>query len=105
MTSVVALDHLLDMRRVWRGQDAAPFASRQPTGHAALDAALPGGGWPEAALSEILVATVGLGELRLVWPTLARLTRSGERVVLVGPPHLPYPHAWLAAGIDRKSVV
>lgn len=104
MTSVVALDHLLDMRRVWRGQDAAPFASRQPTGHAALDAALPGGGWPEAALSEILVATVGLGELRLVWPTLARLTRSGERVVLVGPPHLPYPHAWLAAGIELRQL-
>ena len=104
MATLVALDHLLDMRRVWRGQSASPFASRQPTGHAALDAALPGGGWPDAALSEILVAAAGLGELRLLWPTLARLTRAGERVVLVGPPHIPYPQAWLAAGVDLKNL-
>ena len=40
-------------------------------------------------------------------PTLARLTRAGERVVLVGPPHIPYPRAWLAAGVDltRLAIV
>lgn len=45
---------------------------------------------------------MGIGELQLLWPTLARLTASGERVVLVSPPHLPYPQAWLAAGIDLR---
>lgn len=104
MGAVVAIDALLRERRVWKGRPSAPAPGAQPTGHAGLDAALPTGGWPEAALSEILVATVGLGELRLVWPTLARLTRSGERVVLVGPPHLPYPHAWLAAGIELRQL-
>jgi hypothetical protein len=104
MSSVVALDRLLDTRRVWRGQTAAPPPARQPTGHAELDTALPGGGWPDAALSEILVAATGLGELHLLWPTLARLTASGERVVLVNPPHVPYPHAWLAAGIDLRHL-
>ena len=100
MFSVVALDRLLDSRQVWRGQAMGVASSAQPTGHAALDAALPGGGWPDSALSEILVAAAGVGELRLLWPTLARLTRAGERVVLVAPPHVPFPHAWLAAGID-----
>ncbi|MGN2624060.1 translesion DNA synthesis-associated protein ImuA [Stutzerimonas balearica] len=100
MSSVVALDRLLDARRVWRGQAISAPASQHPTGHAALDALLPGRGWPSAALSEILLAAPGLGELRLLWPTLARLTRAGERVVLVGPPHIPYPRAWLAAGVD-----
>ncbi len=89
MTSVVALDRLLDARRVWRGQTLSPLPGSQSTGHPALDAALPGGGWPESALSELLVAAPGTGELRLLWPTLARLTAAGERVVLVGPPHVP----------------
>lgn len=100
MTSVVALDRLLDTRRVWRGQAVVSLSTTQPTGHPELDAVLPGGGWPESALSELLVATTGIGELRLLWPTLARLTSAGERVILVDPPHLPYPQAWLAVGID-----
>ena len=105
MSSVVALDRLLDTRRVWRGQAIiASSSASQPTGHAALDAALPGGGWPDAALSEILSAAIGIGELRLLWPTLARLTASAERVVLVDPPHIPYPHAWLAAGVDLRHL-
>ncbi|MCQ4313347.1 translesion DNA synthesis-associated protein ImuA [Pseudomonas stutzeri] len=105
MTSAVALTHLLDARRLWRGQTRVVSPNTQPTGHAALDAALPGGGWPESALSEILFATTGIGELRLLWPTLARLTIGGERVVLVAPPHVPYPHAWLAAGVDLRQLI
>lgn len=104
MTSVATLDHLLDSRRLWRGQSIASPSATHPTGHAVLDKALPGGGWPDAALSEILIAASGLGELRLLWPTLARLTAAAERVVLVDPPHIPYPHAWLAAGVDLRHL-
>jgi len=104
MTSVVALNHLIDTRRLWRGQTKVLTPNAQPTGHAALDEVLPGGGWPESALSEILFATTGIGELRLLWPTLARLTAAGERVVLVAPPYVPYPQAWLAAGIDLRQL-
>lgn len=63
---------------------------------------LPGGGWPPAALSEILIGAVGIGELQLLWPTLARLTAAKERVVLISPPYLPYPQAWHAAGVDMR---
>ena len=101
MTSVVALDRLLDTRRVWRGQAVVSLSTTQPTGPPELDAVLPGGGWPESALSELLVATTGIGELRLLWPTLARLTSAGERVILVDPPHLPYPQG-LAGGRNRS---
>ena len=104
MSSVVSLDRLLDARRLWRGQPSVVSTSNQPTGHPALDAALPGGGWPDAALCELLIGTTGIGELRLLWPTLARLTAAGERVVLIAPPHLPFPHAWLAAGIDLRQL-
>jgi len=73
-SNVVGLDALLDSRRVWRVQNPhVDDASAQPTGHAGLDAQLPFGGWPDAALTEILSARPGLGELTLLWPTLARL--------------------------------
>jgi hypothetical protein len=104
MGAVVAIDALLDQRRVWRGRPAPRPASGQPTGHAELDAALPMGGWPEAALSEILVPADGVGELRLLWPALARLTRAGERVVLVAPPYVPFAPAWQVAGVDLRQV-
>ncbi|HSC85059.1 MAG TPA: translesion DNA synthesis-associated protein ImuA [Pseudomonas sp.] len=104
MGAVIALDALLDARRVWKGQPSAPLPGSQPTGHATLDAALPSGGWPEAALSELLIAEPGIGELKLLWPTLARLSQTGERVVLVGPPHLPYPLAWQTAGVDLRQL-
>lgn len=100
LRQVASLEGLLDERKVWKGRQQAQEVGLQPTGHAALDAALPTGGWPPAALSEILLPAVGSGELRLLWPTLARLTQAGERVVLVAPPHIPYPQAWLAAGVD-----
>jgi hypothetical protein len=102
MASVVALDTLIDERRIWRGQALAEPAGAQPTGHAPLDLALPSGGWPESALSEILLAAEGIGELRLLWPTLARLTQARDRVVLVAPPHVPFPWAWQAAGVDLR---
>jgi hypothetical protein len=104
MGAVVSLEALLDERRIWKGRPAVqPFAV-QPTGHALLDAALPMGGWPPSALSEILIPADGSGELRLLWPTLARLADSGERIVLVAPPYVPYPQAWQAAGIDLRQL-
>lgn len=102
MAAVVSLDALLDERRVWKGRATPTPVSPNPTGHSLLDQALPTGGWPSAALTEILLPANGSGELRLLWPTLARLSASGERIVLVAPPYVPYPDAWHAAGVDLK---
>lgn len=73
------------------------------TGLAELDAALPWGGLPRGALSEILLARTGLGELRLLLPALARLSRR-ERVLLVAPPCTPYAPALAAAGIALRHL-
>lgn len=105
MAAVVSLTSLLEDRRLWRGQ--APLVrplSPEPTGHAALDAALPGGGWPEAALSEILLPADGMGELQLLLPALARHTQAGREIALVAPPYVPFPRAWRAAGVDFARV-
>ena len=100
MGQVLALDALLSAQRVWRGQPVAPARTAQPTGHASLDALLPGGGWPEAALTELLLPADGVGELRLLLPTLARLTQAAQPVVLVAPPYLPFPAGWRQGGVD-----
>lgn len=104
MGNVVALASLLDGHRVWRGRAASAPSGRQPTGWPALDAALPGGGWPEAALTEILLPADGVGELQLLLPTLARCTQAGHTVVVVAPPHVPYVPGWEARGVRMPQV-
>jgi len=81
--SVTELARLLEHPAIWRGRSAArapplgisslapaggsladrSVAARSevlPTGYAAFDACLPGGGWPRTGLIEILVPALGL---------------------------------------------
>ena len=100
MGALVALEPLLRGGRVWRGTPQRLPELGEPTGHAPLDAVLPTGGWPRAALSEIAVTRDGIGELRMLLPTLARLTRAQREVAVVAPPYAIYPAGWRAAGVD-----
>ncbi len=104
MGQVLALQDLIASRQLWRGRATAPIESAQPTGLAALDRALPTGGWPEAALTEILLPVDGVGEIDLLVPTLVRLTRARRIVVLVAPPYVPYPPGWQARGVCMSHV-
>jgi protein ImuA len=56
------------------------------SGFAALDAELPGGGWPRRALSELLLPHPGVGEIRLLAPPLVAAQRAGRVVMLFDPP-------------------
>jgi hypothetical protein len=102
--SEAALQPLFERGRLWRGQGNVLPRSALPTGFTALDAVLPGGGWPAAALSEILLPADGVGELQLLWPLLARLSAQGGRIVLVAPPYVPFAPAWGAAGIALSQL-
>lgn len=105
MGQVVALDALFAGRQVWHGRaQPATAPGNQPTGWAALDAALPAGGWPEHALSEILLPADGVGELQLVLPTLARLTRAGGIVAVIAPPYAPCVAGWENRGVAMSRV-
>lgn len=105
MGAVVALETLFAAQTLWHaGRSAKIGAEGEPTGHAALDALLPQGGWPRRALTELLLPADGVGELELVFPTLARLTRAGQTVVLIAPPYIPYAPAWQAAGVDLSQL-
>lgn len=94
-----ALDAIFHRHPVWRGAGLASAARSVPSGHAALDRELPGGGWPAGALTELLCARHGVGELQLVMPALAALTRAEGRIAWLAPPHLPYAPALAAAGL------
>jgi hypothetical protein len=100
VASSVAFAALLAHPAIWRGDTCAPEPSALPSGFAALDAVLPGCGWPQGALTEMLLEQEGIGEIRLTLPALARVQAQGRDVVWIAPPHRPYAPALAAAGLD-----
>ncbi len=100
-----ALAVVLSNPAIWRGGDCAPEPAALPSGFPALDAVLPGGGWPGAALTEIVLEREGIGEIRLALPALARLQARGHDVVWIAPPHVPYAPALAAAGLDLTRLL
>lgn len=87
--------------RIWRGRRPESWrAPVIPSGHRALDAALPGGGWPVGALTEIVAPVQGIGELRLLLPLMQRIAEEGRRIVWVSPPFEPYAPALAQAGVE-----
>src|SRR6186713_404634 len=102
------LAELLAHPSVWRGRSRAATETL-PTGYAALDAALPGGGWPRHGLVEILTPSPGVGELYLLMPALAALSRAAPArwCTWVSPPHEPFAPALAAHGVmvDRMLLV
>ena len=76
------------------------------SGHAALDAVLPGGGWPLDALSELLQPPGLHAEWRLLLPALVRLQQASPgALVLVGPPHVPFGPALQAQGLAVQRLL
>lgn len=94
--------------RIWQGDQLAHAGERTvSSGHAALDALLPGAGWPVGSLTELLIEKEGgIGEMRLVAPALRALTATDSRhVLLVAPPWRPYACALKAWGLALERVV
>ena len=87
-------------RQLARGGEAG-LSSR----FAALDAELPGGGWPRRALTELLLRHPGVGEMRLLAPVLAAVARgehgTSRSVMLFDPPATPC--AWALAQLGLQD--
>jgi protein ImuA len=94
---------------VWRAVELARnVGATRPTGYTALDAALPGGGWPVGALVEVLQAQAGQGEWRLLLPALVAGAQPGQppgALVLVNPPHRPFVPGLAAQGLDAARLL
>lgn len=114
---------------LWRGSELARSQSPcHSSGFAALDAELPGGGWPTQQLSEILLARPGACEWRLLGPALRGLlaasqaaapqARSGKRgrsgpaspaarrpLLVINPPLPPHLPGLAGHGITAAQLV
>ncbi len=94
------LDHpLLREGRLWQAGSLGRSQARTlASGFAALDAELPGGGWPCQSLCEILQPPGQHAEWRLLAPGLRQLfcgtpgqaARPAPPVLLIAPPFLPH---------------
>ena len=91
---------------LWRGDQLAPPACRVlPTGFAALDAELPGGGWPCGTLVELLQPQPSIAEWRLLGPALGQVAAAGRTIALVGLPKPPHPPGLRHAGIEPERLL
>ncbi|HEU4460789.1 MAG TPA: translesion DNA synthesis-associated protein ImuA [Methylibium sp.] len=93
---------------VWQaGQLARSVVATESSGWPALDAELPGGGWPQAGLTELLIPAAG-GELALLAPWLGTLAqrRLGPReLVWIASPASPTAPAMAALGLEAARLV
>ncbi|HEY8356086.1 MAG TPA: translesion DNA synthesis-associated protein ImuA, partial [Ramlibacter sp.] len=91
MTSATASVDL-NLPHVWRGRELAQAQERTvATGHALLDAELPGGGWPLGCLVEVLQQHPHQFAWQLLAPALRDRGRAESGpIVLVNPPYLPF---------------
>lgn len=102
---------------VWRGDERPADELSGPvlaSGFGALDRELPGGGWPQGQLTELLRDEAGIGELSLLAPALAQLAQQKRSTIWVLPPDgtrgidaqvLPYAPALAAAGVDLARTI
>jgi protein ImuA len=103
-SSLLPLEHLHPAlwraHQLGRGREAV-----HASGYTALDAELPGGGWPQRAVTELLLAGPGWGEMRLLAPALARVGAAGRGVLLLGPPAEPCAEALAQLGLALARCV
>lgn len=91
---------------VWRGDALGRGTDTVwPSGFDALDAELPGGGWPGRQLTELLLPQFSLAEWRLAGPALRRVVADGAAVAMVGPPKRPHLPGLMHLGLDERHLV
>jgi len=95
-----------DLPHVWRGRELAQAQERTvATGHALLDASLPGQGWPLGSLVEVLQAQAQQHVWQLVGAGLAAAMANGDPAVLVHPPYQPFGPCLRAQGIAPERLL
>ena len=92
---------------VWCADElGAAHTGVSTSGFAALDAVLPGGGWPVGAMTEILHAGPETFAWSLLLPALGPAVLARRRpVLLVGAPHLPFGPALAAQGLPPAQLL
>ncbi|MBC7941311.1 MAG: translesion DNA synthesis-associated protein ImuA [Chitinophagaceae bacterium] len=91
---------------IWRGTElGSPVAETLSSGFEALDAELPGAGWPCHSLTEILQVQASVAEWRLLAPAMRQVVAAGGHIVVVGPPRTPHLPGLRHVGLDERHLV
>ena len=91
---------------LWLGHQIGRVAEQTlPSGFAALDRELPGGGWPRRVLTELLLPHPGVGEIRLLRACLVAAQRAGRLVMLFDPPAGLSAWALAELGFDVEQLL
>ena len=91
---------------LWRGCDIAGQGFHgSSTGFSGLDEILPGRGWPEKGLMEIVSPQWGMCELQLLLPLMRSVIEQGKWILWIAPPHSVYAPALAQAGIDTQQIL
>ncbi len=77
----------------------------EASGFTELDARLPNGGWQSGTVVELMPVEVGIGELSLLMPALARITHGERYVALVSPPYIPFAPALNNHGVRLERLL
>lgn len=95
-----------DLPHVWRGRELAQAQERTvSTGHAVLDAHLPGKGWPLGCLVEVLQDQGSQHVWALLATGVAAAMAGGNPAVLVHPPYQPFGPCLRAQGIAPERLL
>lgn len=90
---------------LWRGrQSRTPAQAHWPTGHAALDAALPWGGWPHSGLVDI-DSHLPASPLRVFLPLIAAVTTAQRYAAFIRPAWIPFSPGLQQAGITLERLL
>jgi len=93
-------------RAVWRGDDLSHRIERtSSSGWDALDAELPGAGWPIGSITEVLTAQPAVLEWRLLAPALHPIAKAGGEIVVVSPPQHPHVPGLLQVGLNERRFI
>ena len=90
MSSSTVINQLLQNNGIWQASEKGILRPALSTGYANLDKKLHYSGWPQGAVSELLLSTNGIGEIRLLTPLLSKLCQQAGYIVWINPPYLPY---------------
>ena len=104
MPNTEIITKLLARHDTWRGQSQKPTQRSVSSGNDQIDLLLKGG-WPTAALTELLVQRPGIGELSLLLPTIKDYCQNNHLSVWLDPPYQPYAPALAGAGIALQKVL
>lgn len=100
-----SINQLLKNTAIWQASQKKVQCPALSTGYPVLDKALHYSGWPQGAVSEVLLSAYGSGEIRLISPLMAKLNQSAGYICWINPPFLPHAPALADLGLDLNRMV